>query len=100
MNMTSLKQLEETLRYSGTAIARAQMLFKDKLTDPGYDILRRLSQAQSDMESYVSGHVQIESHNCAESRLSDLRSWLKCNPDATDTSIVKSLKAHMEGYNG
>jgi hypothetical protein len=97
VNETTLRRIDENLTIAKTAICRSQMLFRTELTDPGYELLRKLSQAHSDMEAYLSGQIQIASHDSAEARLGDLKRWLKHNPDATDASIVNAVRAHIDG---
>lgn len=101
MNLQHLERIEESLRYSGTAIARVQCIFKDKLDDPGYDILRRLAQAQSDAEQYFSNRIHMKKHEppTEDPLVWALRTALRDNPDIDDLGIASLVRQTLkEGW--
>lgn len=92
MRKELIKQMQEQIGVARSAQCRISNLFRSDLQDPGYEILRRMSQAISDMEQLLLNAEQKDSDNNLTAR-EDVRFFLRQLPHAaSDAEIGKYFR--------
>lgn len=92
MRKELIKQMQEQVGVARSAQCRISNLFRSDLKDPGYEILRRMSQAISDMEQLLLNAEQKDSDHWLTIQ-EDVRFVLKQLPHgASDAEIGKYFR--------